>query len=416
MKPLRILHLAGSLSFKFVMACMIAIVIPVSSSIAVPVLFGVSAISIFNTGPMPSGMFASVIDISTFTFSPDELRSLREMIAEKVFGKPGVGEYTTIYKDIVHKQKIGLLGRFGLVGKTGRLGCDPNPTGEAITGSSEKQWDPQPVSMRIEECYDDVISSLAIFLQNKGVNRADMTDTEYFEFIEMRLEDALWEMIIRLEWFSDADAANVTASPAGNITTGVDVDYFNAFDGYFKQLFDICTTDTARRVTISKNAQTTYANQAFNSTDTTNKVATNIYRDLTTRADFRLRDAKDKIILSTMSLVDQYAEELRSVGVDASYNRIEKGYSELKFDGVRIIGLSVWDRYIRTYEDTGTYWNKPHRALLMTKSNFATGFEDANVLQTLKVFFADYQRKNVYEMEGMMDVKILEDYMIQFAF
>lgn len=413
MKTARIFQFFGSLGVKGFVAVMFAAILGLPG--IAPFLFGVQVLSMFNTAPVL--MYASVLDIGTFTFTQDELRDLREMVKEKLFDKPTVEQYLTVETDIVAKSKIGILGKFGLVGKKGRLGSGTvAPTGEQISGSVEKTWDPQPYSMRIEESYTDLVNSLAIFLQNKGTKRADMTDTDYVAFIEERLNDAMWEAILRIAWFNDTDMANTNDSPAGVLLAGIDVDYFNIIDGYFKQLIDIATTDTNRRVTISRNSQSTYANQRFQTADVTNKVATKFYADLLTTADYRLQGDSSKFILSTMSLVNQYIDELEQSSVSESFIKIENGMTIVKRRGVTIIGFEFWDRYIQTYFNDGTKWYLPHRAVLMTKDNFRIGFEDESALTSLNVFFDQYHRVNVYEFEGMIDVKIVEDYKVQVGY
>lgn len=414
MKTARYFQFFGSLGFKAVITAMLTIAIGIPA--VAPFLFGFQVLTMFNTGGAPMFMFSSVLDISTFTFTADELRSLKEMVKEAIYSKPTVEEYLTVETDIVAKSKIGILGKFGLVGKKGRLGSNPTPTNEAITGSIEKEWDPRPYSMRIEESYEDVLNSLAIFLQQKGIKRADMTETDYVDFIEERLKDAMWEAVLRHAWFDDVDMANTNDSPAGTLAAGVNVDYFNVIDGYFKQLLDITVTDPNRRVEIAKNSEATYNDQAFDDTDVTNKVATKFYANLLTQADMRLRGDKTKLILSTQSLVDQYIDELESQQVSDSFIKIENGMTIVKRRGVTIVAFDFWDRYIQTYFNDGTKYYLPHRAVLMTKDNFRIGFEDDTALTTLNVFYDQYHRVNVYEFEGMIDVKIVEDYKVQFGY
>jgi hypothetical protein len=226
------------------------------------------------------------------------------------------------------------------------------------------------------------------------------------------------EMIYRIAWFNDTDAALASASPAGNVTAGTTIDYFNIIDGFWKQAFGIVAADSTRKATnlTTKNAQATFALQAFNDTDTTNKIAEMTFQDLKYNADFRLREEAGLVYICTQSVVDQYAKELRSRGIDASFTRIEGGYTSLKFEGIDIIGVSLWDRMIRTYFSNGTKYHLPHRVMLTTKENLQIGVEEVGNLSELDPFYDKTTKLFNVDFGFNIDAKIIEDYKIQVAY
>lgn len=356
----------------------------------------------------------SVITAADITWNGEEIKSLSEAIYEGVFPKPELTAFHTIVSGIKAKKQIVLLGALGLVGLK-QTGCSISANSGTIT-MSEKFWNPEYVGDRFQQCWVDLKESFYVWGLKNGVNKPDLTGTDFANFLEERLGDAMREMIWRIGWFNATDAALVTGSPAGTVTAGTTIGYFNIIDGFWKQAFAIVAADADRKVSISRNAEATYAAQAFTSTDTTNKVAETIFQDLKYNADFRLREEPNLIIVCTQSLMDQYAKELRSRNIDASFTRIEGGYTSLQFEGIQIIGVSVWDRIIRTYFDNGTKYHLPHRAILTTKENLQLGTEEQGNLSELTPFYDQTTKLYNVDFGFNIDAKIIEDYKIQVAY
>ena len=370
----------------------------------------------FATGN-PDIMLAAVtpIFVPNWTFSDEEVRSFNEIIHEKIFAKPNPTDFHTIISNMVAGKKIGFAGRLGLIGKSGQAKCDPDTSTNQFEGS-EKTWSPCDIADRLGLCWTDYEDSFIVYTQQKGVKRSDISQGDFINFLQDKLTDAALEMLFRVVWFNDTDAADVDASPAGQLTSGTDETYFNCYDGLWKQLFAIVVADANRKVTISKNAEATYALQAFNATDTTNKVAMGIFRDLIQKADMRLRGDAGKVIVCTQSLADQYENELEAQGIDESFKYIQPGISTLERKGVKIYAFSFWDRYIQTYFDNGTKYYLPHRAVMTTKEQLAIGVEDSNSFQQFDIWY-DKKSKNVYiDLMFKNDAKVLEDYMVQVAY
>jgi hypothetical protein len=356
----------------------------------------------------------SVITAGDLTWNGEEIKSLSEAIYEDVFPKPELTKLHTIVSGIKAKKQIVFLGALGLVGIK-QTGCSITPNSGGIT-MSEKFWDPEYVGDRFQQCWTDLKESFFIWGLKNGKDKANLDKTDFANFFSERLADAIFEMIYRIAWFNDTDAALVTDSPAGTVTAGTTIGYFNIIDGFWKQAFAIVAADANRKVAIAANAEASYAAQAFDSTDTTNKVAETIFQDLKYNADFRLREQPNLVIICTMSLVDQYAKELRSRNLEASFERIEGGYTSLKFEGIEIIGVSIWDRMIRTYFDNGTKYHLPHRAILTTKENLQIGTEEVGNLSDFEPFYDQTTKLFNVDFGFNIDAKIIEDYKIQVAY
>jgi hypothetical protein len=283
---------------------------------------------------------------------------------------------------------------------------------------SEKFWMPESIQMRLEECWTTYNASFFVWAMNKGIKRADLTNTDVMAFIEDRATVALDEAKLRHAWFGDTDAATTTDSPAGVITAGTNLDFFNAIDGYWKQIYAIVTaTPATKAATITKNSGVSYVLQAFDSTDTTNKVVMGYMQEVLDEADVRLTDRDDKMFIVTKSVYDQLKREYKSYGnVADSFLMNIDGVPTLTFDGVPVKKFSFMDRMIRAYQDNGTTWYQPHRIVLTTKANLQIGVEDEAALAGLDVHYDKVTKNNYIDSQFLMDVKVVEDYMISVAY
>jgi hypothetical protein len=134
------------------------------------------------------------------------------------------------------------------------------------------------------------------------------------------------------------------------------------------------------------------------------------------KADSRLKSATDKIIICTTTLLENYAAYLESQGADASFIRIENGYSTLRYRNVTIYGMDFWDRTIQADFDNGTTYDLPHRALLTTKMNLAVGSDRLADAESFKVYYSEDTELNNFKGKYRVDAKLLQDYLIQVAY
>lgn len=366
----------------------------------------------------------NIINASDLTFNGEEVRAVSEAIMEEIFAKPAISEFLTPYTGIKAKKQIAFLGRLtGLVGqKHDTSQCAPVENTATIT-NTQKFWNPAYIDDRFSECWDDLLATFFIYGTKNGVDKSDLTSTEFATFFIERYQDAIAEMFYRLVWFGDT-AADDTAGGGVFVTSGFVAKRWDAFDGIWKQLFAIVAAAPSRKTTdlSSRNTQLTFALQAFTATDTTNRVVTTMFQNLLFNADYRLRDKADKIIICTQSVADQYVRELEAGaanGISVSFEMIQDGVSVLKRMGVTIYAFSFWDRTITAYQRTiATELNYylPHRALLTTKANIAFGTEEEGNLSNVDVFFDKTDKKTYFDFGANLDAKVLEDYMVQVAY
>lgn len=359
----------------------------------------------------------SVITPADLTFNGEEIKALSEAIFEQVFAKPEATLFHDFVGGIKAKKQIAILGRIeGLTGK-GTGSC--NPTSDTNTiGMSEKFWNPETVSTRLTSCWTDLKESFFIYGTNNGIAKADLTSTDYMNFLEERMSDALQEEVLRIIWFSDVDAADVNASPPGVLTAGTDADYFNKIDGLWKQLFAIAAAD-ANRLTSgldTRNGGVSFAAQEFVAADTTNRVVTNTLQNMRYGADYRLRGMSNLMYVVTQSVSDQYERELTEANVAFTTERLENGMMSLSSGGITVVSFEFWDRIIRAYESDGTKYNLPHRAVLLVKENTKVGTEDVSNLSEMAAIYDPVTKLNHIDTQYAIDAKIIEDYLVQVAY
>lgn len=276
---------------------------------------------------------------------------------------------------------------------------------------TQKFWEPEPVKFWLDLCASDLEGSFLNYMRPLGIDRDDITATDIATFITMRMSEAAQEDLLRIIWFGDVDADNV--SGGGDITNGVSLTDYTILDGFWKQIFAIVTATPTRRYTISENAGVSYAAQAL----AAGKSLT-ILRTLLQDADPRLKSDPNKFYIVTDTIFENYATYLESQGIDASYVRLESGFSTLAFRGIMIYSFQFWDRTIDADFNTGTVWFLPHRAILTTKETLAVGYDLASDAggEAMEVWYERKDEKNNFRGKYRLDAKVLEGYMLQVAY
>lgn len=214
-------------------------------------------------------------------------------------------------------------------------------------------------------------------------------------------------------YYSKDTAHPVTINEGGNLTTGVDEDYFNILDGLFKQLRAIIALDADVKVTIAANSQTSKADQLAYLTP---ERAYNLLSDMWYKADIKLRQRKSECrFYVTQSIADKYEQYLVGKGIESTYSNLVDGVPALKFNGVPVIPMPMWDANIQSYFDLGDIYDAPHRALLTTKSVIAVGTPSAKAFDEVDVWYDKTSRKNYILCKDKLDAKILSDKMLIYA-
>jgi len=351
----------------------------------------------------------AVINAEDLTLNPREVETASAIIFERVFDESDLQEYHEVETGIDMTTQIVFAGRIGLLGKK-TTGCTPNTAeGMALT---EKFWTPVMEDFRLSHCQVDMPALLKIFKKAQKINPDffDMVGSEEFGIIIAAVEKAMLENIHRKAWFNDT-AADVVAE-GGVFKAGTDLGYWNSFDGLFKQIFADINSGDSNYVAITANAGANYAAQAL-----AEDAAYETFEKMTVAADERLASSDEKFILATRSLADNYRATLRNKSLGSGFlERTENGTPKLYFDGIEVKVRYDWDRYIKAYQDNGTKWNLPHRAVMTVKENIPIGTLSEEDLKKLDVFYDRTLKTNFMDAAYTIDAKHLENYLTVAAY
>lgn len=352
---------------------------------------------------------SSLINVENLTLNPREVETLSAVIFKRLFQDGDLSEFHEIETGIDMKKQIVFAGGLGLLGKAS-VGCTPNEA-EGIS-FTEKFWNPATEDFRLVHCQADMDKLLKIFRKAKKMNPDfyDAIGSEEFGVIIAAVEQALKENIHRKAWFNDTQAALV--ANGGVFKAGTDLGYWNSFDGLFKQIFIEVPANAPNRVAIAANANADYATQVLAEDE-----AYKTFEKMFPAADSRLLDSEDVFILATRTMVENYRATLRNKSLGAGFlERTENGKQEVYFDGIKVIQRNDWDRYIKTYQDNGTKWNLPHRAVMTVKANIPLGTLSTEDLTKLDAFYDRKDKTNIIDAVYTIESKHLESYMTVAAY
>lgn len=360
-------------------------------------------------------MPTAIINPSNLTFNGKEVRDISEVVIAKTYAKPALNQIMTLVSPIEAKQQIAILGRLSDL-----TVLDPGCGLGAASGqvpTSQKFWNPQRVKFWLEFCWKDFVATFMVYLQRKGIQRPDMTDTAVADFIAELLPDALYEDFLRITWFNSTTATLVGAgSGDANVTAGTTIGLMNIIDGIWKQVIGLGagakTTGADAGGIVAANAAASFALQ--DSTLTPAGVAKDLDA-LTYNADLRLRGDAGAVIEVTQSVYDKAGQYLRASfpNIEAAYMTLQNGVRVLSWNGYPVIPISYWDRLIRSKFSNGTKYDLPHRALMTTLGNIQAGVDDTSAIGDFEIW---YERKaETVNFRGgyFVDAKEIEDYMVK---
>jgi hypothetical protein len=358
-------------------------------------------------------MATSGLNFENLTPDNGAVRELSALIFENVITAGALNKITNVMGGQYNGDKIGLIGEFGLVGKAA-AGCNPTYNKDVIS-TSEKTWSLNEWGVYEQICYDELEGTLVKYAMQKGINRADLTSTQYMADIIMpRMQTALEKMLFRLAWFGDTTAD--TTANAGVLKVGTDKAYFTVTDGLWKRILAITAADASRRTTIAANAEATIAAQK--TAIKTAGVATGIMDSLIEDAPVVLRGTTGQVIYITLALKDALDADIRAnnKGSELQWQEIFAGIKETTYNGINVVVLPMWDEIIKTYEGTATAWHNPYRAVYTVKDNLLVGIESMNEFAKFDVWFNKDEQLNKILSRDRLGTNIAQDNLIQVAY
>ena len=346
---------------------------------------------------------ASTIDFSSLTLNSEEARSTSELVFESAWKSPDLNECHDVQTGIQMDKYIPIMGKVGLVGQVDPGDCSTNSAPQIPT--SQKQWTPKLISYRIEHCQDQIPDLLKFWKKSMiALKIWEDVDDEMIAFVTARASEATYESILRITSFGDVDASPV-GDATGNelLTAGTDKTYFNMLDGLWKQIFDDqAGAAESYRHTISENAGVDKATQLNLSSTAAYDAFRDMYENISPEAM-----TKELQFQCTRTLFNNYLTYLETEQKTHSLEKLESGQRVLRFRGYKVIERTDWDRNIQTYQDLGTTYYLPHRAILTYKENIPVGTSDTESMESFESHYDRTDKKHYIDSAYRVDIKIL---------
>lgn len=305
---------------------------------------------------------------------------------------------------------LAFLGEMDDLGTAG-AGCNPEYKEVGIVNKM-KRWELGDWSMANKMCYKSLEGSIAEFSLKGGTEKAEAVEFMTQVYIP-KVVEALNKAVWRWGWFGDKEAKNI--SDGGQITDGVDTSLFTVADGLFKQIFAACAENADQLTAIEANTKTTY--KAQKEAILAEGVATGIVDKVLMDADARISASNGAMLLMTKAMADALAYDLKKL-----YNHVIhwetlfEGFDVAEYNGVKVARISVWDRFIKAYENDGTKINKPYRIIFTNPSNLMLASDANDLVSEANVYFDERTRENLVYAQGKFGAMLKEDDMVHAAY
>lgn len=340
---------------------------------------------------------------------PENLKSLKEAIIKKVLEDEDFRKYVNV-KKVRSGEPLAVIGEMDAVGHTG-AGCSPQ-FDEIGIANALKRWDLGAWSIALEICYTNLEETIAEYCLKGGTQIGDLTGTDFMAVYLELLETQIKRMIWRIAWMGDTAAD--TIANGGTLTNGTDPTLFTMCDGFFKRLDTIVTNDPTKLTANPANSQATYALQK--STMMTSGNAIGLVDAILVDADSRINMGGNAILMMNKGLADALKLDIkRNYNYIMPWTKVFEGFEVAQYDGVTIASVATWDYLVHEYQDTGTAWESPYRAVYFNPSNFIIGCDASDPISDLDIWFNKDERKNKIYAAGKIDTLIAEDDLVQYS-
>ena len=342
---------------------------------------------------------------SNIVLEPENIRSLRDALIKKLVDDEDFRRSFTV-KKVRNGEPLAILGEMDAVGKAG-AGC--SPTFEQVgIGNTQKRWALGDWQIAQAICYENLEETIAEYCLKSGTAIGDVTGTDFMAIYLELLETQMKRMIWRLAWFGDTAAD--TIANGGVLTNGTDKTLFTVCDGLWKELFTIGTGDPTKVTAISANSQLTYATQK--STMLAAGYATGIVDQILIDANGMINANGEAVLMMNKKFADALAHDIKATyKTNLPFERIFDGFYLAEYGGVKIASIATWDYIIDTFENTGTAWNLPYRAVLANPKNLLVGCDANDPVSDLDIWFNKDERQVKVYAAGKLDTMVgMSDY------
>lgn len=358
-----------------------------------------------------------MINFKDFTVDNGAIRDLSELLFLSTFNDPDLEVVCTTETGVSDGKKLGYIDSLGDVGKNAK-GCSPTYENINVTGI-EKTWSLGDYQIPLKICYEDLENTIAKHSLNAGTEASEVIGTVYWNDIVIPLlTRAMIEMVWRIAWFGDTAANNIADS--GLLTAGVKPELFTITDGFWKRLRAITSTNahqlTAIAANTDKGSGSAVSYESQKQAIRKDGVAIGIVDAMLSDADSRIFDKPDHAIYMTDSLFKALRNDVKRMhNLQLELNHVTSGIKLSSYDGHPVVVLDIWDRMIQKYEDNGTSFNCPHRALVTSASNLFVGTSDKDVIANVDITFDHVTRLNHIFAASKIGTLVGEDDLVQVA-
>lgn len=355
------------------------------------------------------------------SFIPEAVNDMKDLIKTKVFQHKDLSKDCTIVEGIEYKKKIGYLNSLGDILMKSSGSCSLNSVNAQAT-TTEKEWDPRPFDTRIEICPEDFNATMAVKAFKKGVNQNDLTDTDYLEIFEELLVESYVKSLNRMIWMSELLAAKTNSSPAGNFSPNVDgasfnLGFVNMQNGLFWKAAQIISSLTDNHIDLSAaNGQTSYAAQKSAMTPALALTAAKAFANECPLETMQALETGTAYVRCTRSFWNALKANFSANGtLQSMFENLQNGIKALRVEGIPFVVTPEFDYMINRYNNSGTKWINPHRALLYDKSNVLLGVPSLSTWGDFDMHYNRDSKKYNIDIKDYFDVHFLFDNQIMYA-
>jgi len=319
----------------------------------------------------------------------------KELLTE-IFYAPAVTsgqnpfELHRVMSDVKTKQNIYTVGSLTNIIQSD-TGCGFSASGTvAIT---DKVIDPQRLKINVEQCEDAFTQTIFAEAQKSGVDRADITGTIISDMVINAVSRGMRDDLIKAAWFSDAASSHAM---------------YGNFEGFFERILG------GSGYLLDLNSSATYEAADALATDGAYAAFKNLYENMPAA----MRSIKgDLVAYVTSSVYDNLLSTLEASGTDSGLQRIQDGVSQLKFRGIPVVDMSLWDASLA---DTSANPNSAaigsNAIVISTPDNFVVGTDITDVNSELSVWYEKKDEKYYISSKFLFGTQVVFDELVAAAY
>lgn len=348
----------------------------------------------------------ATIDLSNLTINPKEQGDFGKFVMERTLMRPELKAVHNVITGVKMKEQIVLPSQLGLSGKLAD-GCNAVSSGAGST-LSQKYWEPASIEDTLSTCIKSQNSMFKAYFDKieKYKQTYDMSGTDEELFILALVEEAIKSTIARGIWFADTAVAQATSVASGLISSG-NVDFFDYFDGLWKQIFTGVGNSTIDRVTITENTPVSGAIPTLTATNAYNYIS-QVYAS----ADSRLRNDLSAQILVDGKTFLAYVSYLVEKGTAYDIDYTRDGLQSVKFMGHNVVNMeTIWDvnneYFVNNTSDNLA--NLPYRIVFVAPANIPVATLAEEDFAEIDSWYEKADKTNYTRYGFTLDAKLVDE-------